>query len=349
MLKTNRTIVIETLKQLVVEQEDSSSSAEIKSSEEECEVVACGDGKTSEEYIQLEKDINRMLQNPKIKSGDHSSSGSESSESVASLLSSQRIPPLRKICSRTSSFDSSCNPASPFQNNPLLVSHDYAKSPLMEIAEDSNSSVKDDGGGGSNSSRKESTSSSSGGTSDQKEDPPPTSAATPIEIAAKQQQSTNQNPSESEASGNSSAAQSVADFDPKTSELSEPHRFAPKDLLSLLRSIESEIHSCETVVKDENDKRKRHKIDDCRRVHNYEEFITTFLTMLTEQGMLGDLLEYGLNPKKKPATGSSSDSRGNGAKKSNSSTSSSSSANRVSSSSSRRSSKSRPGRPKKRK
>ena len=339
-------MVIETLKQLVVEQDDSSSSAEIKS-EEECEVVAVGDGKTSEEYIQLEKDIHRMLQNPKIKSEpSSSSSSSESSESVASLLSSQRIPPVKKIGSRTSSFDSSCNPGSPFHNNPLLVSHDYAKSPLMEIAEDSNSSLKDDGGA---SSRKESTS-SSGTSSDPKEDSGPAAPApNPSEShpTANQETNSQNNPTEPESgsgtASNASLAQSVADFDPKTSELSEPHRFAPKDLLSLLRSIESEIHSCEIVVKDENDKRKRHKIDDCRRVHNYDEFITTFLTMLTEQGMLGDLLDYGLNPKKKPAT-SGSDSRGNGAKKSNSSLNS-----RVSSSSSARRSKSKPGRPKKRK
>jgi ubiquitin carboxyl-terminal hydrolase BAP1 len=33
-------------------------------------------------------------------------------------------------------------------------------------------------------------------------------------------------------------------------------------------------------LRDENEKRKKHKIDDCRRVHDYDEFITTFVSML---------------------------------------------------------------------
>ena len=84
-------------------------------------------------------------------------------------------------------------------------------------------------------------------------------------------------------------------FDPWTKELFEPHRFAPKDLLTLLKTIESDIQSCKDVLRDETEKRKKHRIDDCRRVHDYDEFITTFLAMLAERGHLGDLLEYGLN------------------------------------------------------
>jgi hypothetical protein len=38
--------------------------------------------------------------------------------------------------------------------------------------------------------------------------------------------------------------------------------------------------------------------DDCRRVHNYDEFITTFLTMLAEQNLLGDLVQHGLGSKR---------------------------------------------------
>jgi hypothetical protein len=34
----------------------------------------------------------------------------------------------------------------------------------------------------------------------------------------------------------------IEDFDPKTDQLVEPAKFAPKDLLALLRSIEAEIH-----------------------------------------------------------------------------------------------------------
>ena len=34
----------------------------------------------------------------------------------------------------------------------------------------------------------------------------------------------------------------IEDFDPKTDQLVEPAKFAPKDLLGLLRNIEAEIH-----------------------------------------------------------------------------------------------------------
>jgi hypothetical protein len=54
----------------------------------------------------------------------------------------------------------------------------------------------------------------------------------------------------------------------------------------------------DSSLRDENEKRKKHKIDDCRRVHDYDEFITTFVSMLAEQNLLGDLLEHGLNIKR---------------------------------------------------
>jgi len=34
----------------------------------------------------------------------------------------------------------------------------------------------------------------------------------------------------------------IDDFDPKTDQLVEPAKFAPKDLLALLRNVEAEIH-----------------------------------------------------------------------------------------------------------
>ena len=33
----------------------------------------------------------------------------------------------------------------------------------------------------------------------------------------------------------------------------------------------------------ENEKRRKHRVDDARRVHNYDEFVTTFISMLAEQ------------------------------------------------------------------
>lgn len=77
--------------------------------------------------------------------------------------------------------------------------------------------------------------------------------------------------------------------------LREPHTFAPKDLLALLKNVETEIANCEASLKDENDKRTKYKIDDCRRTHNYDDFICTFLSMLAEQGKLADLVEQHLH------------------------------------------------------
>ena len=48
------------------------------------------------------------------------------------------------------------------------------------------------------------------------------------------------------------------------------------------------------------------QIDDCRRTHNYDSFITTFLTMLAEQGHLADLANDNLSLPRKLATAQSS-------------------------------------------
>lgn len=197
MLKTNRTIVVEALKHLV--------KATDEGKEEEISFV--GDDKTSEEYLKLEKQVDQML-----------------------LQKPPPVKPIKKISSRTSSLDSGgAPPGSPFQNNPLLTAHDYAKSPLMEVIEES----------------------------------PSRSATPPKEEVDKED---------------------VKSFDPKIAELSQPLRFAPKDLLALLRNIEQDMHSCEVTLKEENEKHRKHKIDDCRRIHDYDEFITTFVSMLAEQG-----------------------------------------------------------------
>ncbi|KAJ8958684.1 hypothetical protein NQ318_016410 [Aromia moschata] len=87
----------------------------------------------------------------------------------------------------------------------------------------------------------------------------------------------------------------------KNQELLEPHSFAPKDLLALLRNLENEICMCEISLKDENDKQNKYKVDDCRRTHNYDEFICTFLSMLAEQGKLADLVEQNLIVPKRPS------------------------------------------------
>nr|XP_022302279.1 ubiquitin carboxyl-terminal hydrolase BAP1-like isoform X2 [Crassostrea virginica] len=67
--------------------------------------------------------------------------------------------------------------------------------------------------------------------------------------------------------------------------------FTPKDLLALLKNVENEIKLCEVNLKDELEKRRKYQIDDCRRTHNYDQFICTFLSMLAKEGHLADLVE----------------------------------------------------------
>uniref|UniRef100_A0A182Y9D1 Clustered mitochondria protein homolog n=1 Tax=Anopheles stephensi TaxID=30069 RepID=A0A182Y9D1_ANOST len=79
--------------------------------------------------------------------------------------------------------------------------------------------------------------------------------------------------------------------------------FSPKDLLSLLKNLESEITITEQHLCDENEKRERFKLDDCRRTHNYDEFICTFLSMLAHQGVLAELVSQDLIASRKPSMG----------------------------------------------
>ena len=208
MLNTNKMIVVDALRQLVEQHDGGAKNGD--SSDD------------SKEAIQmLEQDVQRVLKEKNA------------------VLKKQK-----KISSRTSSLDSSCPPGSPFQNNPQLMSHDYAKSPLMEEQVDDDVETEDED------------------VIDVEDEPPDEAFST---------------------------------FDPRTKELFEPHKFAPKDLLTLLKTIESDIYACDDSLRDENEKRKKHRVDDCRRVHDYDDFITTFLAMLSERGYLGDLLEHSMN------------------------------------------------------
>lgn len=44
------------------------------------------------------------------------------------------------------------------------------------------------------------------------------------------------------------------------------------------------------------------QIDDCRRTHNYDQFICTFLSMLAEQGQLTGLVEQHMLMKRRQGT-----------------------------------------------
>jgi ubiquitin carboxyl-terminal hydrolase BAP1 len=78
-----------------------------------------------------------------------------------------------------------------------------------------------------------------------------------------------------------------------------PTRFSAKELAQLLKEVDGEILSCENSQKDEIEKRKKYKIDDCRRTHNYDQFICTFLSMLAEQGQLAGLVEQHMLTKRR--------------------------------------------------
>ncbi|XP_073844846.1 ubiquitin carboxyl-terminal hydrolase calypso [Musca autumnalis] len=81
--------------------------------------------------------------------------------------------------------------------------------------------------------------------------------------------------------------------------LDASNAFTVRDLQSLLKNLDSEIAINEQHLNDENDRRYMFKVDDCRRTHNYDEFICAFLSMLAHQGVLGELVSQHLLPSKK--------------------------------------------------
>uniref|UniRef100_A0A8C9TUA1 ubiquitinyl hydrolase 1 n=1 Tax=Scleropages formosus TaxID=113540 RepID=A0A8C9TUA1_SCLFO len=71
------------------------------------------------------------------------------------------------------------------------------------------------------------------------------------------------------------------------------------ELLALLKCVESDIANSEVSLKEEVEKRKRYKIDDQRRTHNYDEFICTFISMLAQEGMLASLVEQNISVRRR--------------------------------------------------
>ncbi len=334
MLKTNRSVVIEALKQLV-ELDKAGEEERVAEEEDEDTIMITETDKTSEEYHKLEREVKKLLRRRPSKNS--STASSETNSSASSMIGSMSsvgsrggvgattaansmaptsgVGPMaastssalqRRLSSRANSFDSTTNPGSPFQNNPLLVSHDYAKSPLIE-ADDSNSSMSSSVAAavaGQKAAAAKEDLRIKPETEAQEEvaaDTPPDDAMAETSESASDDLKTG-----CSAVDNGARTPSVDDVDFMNTEVYEAHRFAPRDLLTLLRNIETEAHACEALIKEENEKRKKHMVDDCRRVHNYDEFITTFVSMLAEQNLLGDLLEYGLNPKKKQTSSGAS-------------------------------------------
>ncbi|XP_048877563.1 ubiquitin carboxyl-terminal hydrolase BAP1 [Brienomyrus brachyistius] len=76
-------------------------------------------------------------------------------------------------------------------------------------------------------------------------------------------------------------------------------KYSPKELLALLKCVESDIANYEVCLKEEVEKRKKYKIDDQRRTHNYDEFICTFISMLAQEGMLASLVEQNISVRRR--------------------------------------------------
>ncbi|XP_076858734.1 ubiquitin carboxyl-terminal hydrolase BAP1 isoform X2 [Brachyhypopomus gauderio] len=86
-----------------------------------------------------------------------------------------------------------------------------------------------------------------------------------------------------------------------TESLGKSHRekYTPKELLALLKYVEADITNYEVCLKEEVEKRKKYKIDDQRRTHNYDEFICTFISMLAQEGMLASLVEQNISVRRR--------------------------------------------------
>uniref|UniRef100_A0A8C6PEP3 ubiquitinyl hydrolase 1 n=1 Tax=Nothobranchius furzeri TaxID=105023 RepID=A0A8C6PEP3_NOTFU len=76
-------------------------------------------------------------------------------------------------------------------------------------------------------------------------------------------------------------------------------KYSPKELLALLNCVEADITNYEVSLKEEVEKRKKYKIDDQRRTHNYDEFICTFISMLAQEGMLASLVEQNISVRRR--------------------------------------------------
>ncbi|XP_028818105.1 ubiquitin carboxyl-terminal hydrolase BAP1 isoform X2 [Denticeps clupeoides] len=76
-------------------------------------------------------------------------------------------------------------------------------------------------------------------------------------------------------------------------------KYSPKELLALLKFVEAEIANYEQCLREEVEKRKKYKIDDQRRTHNYDEFICTFISMLAQEGMLANLVEQNISVRRR--------------------------------------------------
>ena len=69
---------------------------------------------------------------------------------------------------------------------------------------------------------------------------------------------------------------------------------AMEDMCKLTNQLKVQIEKLEYALKEEHEKRRKLRLDNSRRTHNYEPFIMTFLSLLAKHGKLADLIEKDL-------------------------------------------------------
>lgn len=82
------------------------------------------------------------------------------------------------------------------------------------------------------------------------------SKAEPLQPSPKQEVSS----STGDAAATALSALPQSKESPKYPQLIEPHTFAPKDLLALLKNIENEINACESALHDEIEKQNKYRV-----------------------------------------------------------------------------------------
>ncbi|TPP61000.1 Ubiquitin carboxyl terminal hydrolase BAP1, partial [Fasciola gigantica] len=80
-------------------------------------------------------------------------------------------------------------------------------------------------------------------------------------------------------------------------------RFTADELRLLLSRVKEQTKLCDTALLEEEEKRQTYRVDDARRVHNYEPFIRAYLIALSKHGLLKTLIVQALQ--NVPSLGSS--------------------------------------------
>ena len=87
----------------------------------------------------------------------------------------------------------------------------------------------------------------------------------------------------------------VINVDETEEDLSKPVNFdSIWEAAKVATNIQSEVKKCNNRLSEEIEKRKKYKIDDARRTHDYVPFISLFLAMLEERKLLSPLLDENL-------------------------------------------------------